>query len=231
MTSQLLHAACRGLAVLFAVFMAAASVTTWGAGSASSGAADVSVQPRAARSPEQTADSLYKSGLRYKEKAWKQEEKAAEASTEAKREKYLAKAQKEYTKAIDKQSDALRAFPTHYKAANELGYALRKTGDFKKAIGAYNYALEIHPKYWEAVEYRGEAFLALGFTDHAKKAYMELFRADPELAAQLMSAMDAWLADQPKDSAPATDLAEWLAERKTLARMSQDLGQNNTRNW
>ena len=104
-------------------------------------------------------------------------------------------------------------------------------GDFEKAIGAYNYALEIHPKFWEAVEYRGEAFLALGYLDYARQAYMQLFRADRELAAQLMSAMDAWLAEQPEDDEQALAMAAWMDQRKALARMSNDLSMNNTRDW
>ena len=51
----------------------------------------------------------------------------------------------------------MKIYPQNYKAANELGYALRKSGDYRKAIGAYNYALEINPNFHQATEYRGEA--------------------------------------------------------------------------
>ena len=81
------------------------------------------------------------------------------------------------------------------------------------------------------MEYRGEAFLALGYLDYARQSYMQLFRADRKLAAQLMEAMEAWLAEQPEDSEQATAMAAWMDQRKALARMSSDLSMNNTRDW
>ena len=182
------------------------------------------------KTPEQIAASEYKAGLRHKKKAWKQEAKAQKAKTDKKRNKALARAQKEYTKAMGNYAAALQAAPRHYEAANELGYALRKTGDYKKAIGAYNYALEIHPEFNQAIEYRGEAFLALGYVDEAKQAYMQLFRADRALAGQLMQAMDIWLVQQT-DIEGTEAFASWVTERERLAEVTQDLSLNNQRNW
>lgn len=184
----------------------------------------------ASRSPERVAKRSYQSGLSYKEKAWKLEAKAAKADDAEDREKLLAKARKAYEKAIKAQTAALKAVPGHYEAANELGYALRKTGQFEKAIESYNRALELNGIYYPAVEYRAEAFLATGQIEKAKSAYMTLFRNDRALADQLMTAMDDWLAKQTAGDETAS-FAEWLNERKALAKVGDDLTQNNSRAW
>lgn len=59
---------------------------------------------------------------------------------------------------------------------------------------------------------------------------MALFRNDRKLAAQLMTAMDEWLGQQPEGEAKAS-FAAWLEERKALAAVGEDLSQNNVRSW
>ncbi|MEJ2087839.1 MAG: tetratricopeptide repeat protein, partial [Gammaproteobacteria bacterium] len=102
----------------------------------------------------------------------------------------------------------------YYQAANELGYALRQTGDYRKALGAYNFALEIKPDFYPAVEYRGEAYLTLGMLEASREAYMTLFRNDLALARRLLQAMEAYA---PRVDDPA--FADWVAERKQLAAL------------
>ena len=115
---------------------------------AGSGGSDMPTgQPQSQMTPEQLAARYYNSGLKHKKRAWKNEEKAGTAKTDKKRDKYLAKAQKSYAKEMDTQKRALQAMVGHYEAANELGYALRKSGDHKNAIAAYNYALQIKPDF------------------------------------------------------------------------------------
>ena len=70
--------------------------------------------------------------------------RAAKAGEPAARDKALAKAQKAYKQAVGKQGEAIKLDPQNYQAANELGFALRKTGDYRKALGAYNFALQIN---------------------------------------------------------------------------------------
>lgn len=185
-----------------------------------------------ALTPEQLSDKAMRAGIRERDRAIKQEAKAAKASTEKKRNKALAKAQKYYTKAISKQGEAVRHNPRNYKALNELGYALRKTGDYGKAIGAYNLALEINPKFHQATEYRGEAFLALGYLEQTKQSYMILFRHDRELAAQLMQRMQSWV-EEKNGTADETEseFIAWVSERARLAKITSDLSMNNTRTW
>ncbi len=67
---------------------------------AGSGGGGVSMPSAVQQSPAQVAASSYKAGLRYKKRAWNQEEKAQSAPTEEKRQKFLAKAAKNYERAI-----------------------------------------------------------------------------------------------------------------------------------
>ena len=66
---------------------------------------------------------------------------------------------------------------------------------------------------------------------------MALFRGDPELATQLMAAMDLWLVEQASQALStdqaqtAFDLAAWVQERKNLAKISSDLSLNSARSW
>lgn len=201
-----------------------------GGGGDYGGSAGSSSSSSSRRSPESVARRHYQAGLRAKAKAWKYEEKAAKEEDADDREKLLAKAQKAYAGAIRSQTAAVKAFPKHYEAYNELGYALRRTGKYAEAIAAYDRALEIDSAYFPAIEYRGEAYLGVGQLEKVKSAYMVLFRNERALADQLMTAIDAWLAQQPTGDATAS-FAEWVKERKTLAQAGDDLSQNNTRSW
>ena len=203
-----------------------------GSGGGGMGSGTYSEARRAMSSPEQQSAKAFRAGVKQRDKALRQEQKAAKASSDRKRDRALAKAEKYYRKAIEQQGEALRLNPRNYEAANELGFALRKTGDYRKAIGAYNYALEINPNFHPATEYRGEAFLALGMFDHAKQAYMLLFREDRELAAQLMTRFDDWREEtsgEPSETRAA--FLSWVDERKRMARITADLSLNNTRSW
>ena len=185
-----------------------------------------------ALSPEQQSAKLFRAGLKHRARALKYEAKAGKAKSEKAQNKALAKAQKSYKKALSKQADAVRVDPQNYKAANELGFALRKTGDYKKAIGAYNYALELNPNFHPATEYRAEAFLVLGLYKQTQQSYMQLFRGDRDLANQLMTAIDSWIESKGDGLQPAeADFVTWINERKRLAQITADLSMNNTRSW
>ncbi len=222
------------ISYLFCLLVGSTTIeTALAAGSSGGGggfSGSTSMPERQAKSPEEIANSHYKAGLRFKAKAWKAEEKAAKATQDAKREKRLAEARKYYEKAMASQATAIKVNEQLYEAANELGYALRKTGDYRKAIGAYNYALQLRPSFFPAIEYRGEAFLMMGFVKESQDAYMTLFRGDRELADQLMATMEKWHAEQPEDDAKKA-FGEWLAERRQLASIGNGLSSNNTRTW
>ncbi|MDH3643224.1 MAG: hypothetical protein OES38_14075 [Gammaproteobacteria bacterium] len=214
--------------LLAMVLMLSASLAQ-AAGSGGGGQAPRTVE----QTPEQAANSHYKSGLRYKKRAWKHEEKAAAASTAEKREKLLAKAAKAFEKAVAQQLKAMQADPQHFEAANELGYGLRRLGGAKQAIEWYDLALQLKPDFFEAVEYRGEAYLATGNLDGAKAAYMELFRNDRALAEQLLDAMERWLVAQD-GAAPApqhSEFSAWVVERRELVELTRDVSLNQSRDW
>lgn len=172
---------------------------------------------------DEAAVAFYESGLAHKLSAREKESLAASAGTEAERERLLAEAKALYQDAATAQGKALKLQLNYYQAANELGYALRKSGEHRKALGAYNFALGIKPDFYPAVEYRGEACLALGMLNEAREAYMLLFRNDLTLAAELLSAMDA---------APVADpgFTAWVEERKALAARTPADG-SSTADW
>lgn len=231
MTSRRIYTCFSAFVVISACLLAPQS---FAAGSGGGGGLSGSTSSTPARklSPEQLSEKTMRAGIRERDRALKHEAKAASAKSDKAREKSLKKAKKYYEKAIAKQGEAIRHDPQNYKAANELGFALRKTGDYRKAIGAYNYALELNPNFHQATEYRGEAFLALGFYDQTKQSYMILFRNDQSLASELMAKFEIWVAGRNGDlSAEEAEFAAWVAERKSLAKVTADLSLNNVRRW
>jgi tetratricopeptide (TPR) repeat protein len=223
------------LVVIFSLALVGGlNTSVFAAGSGGGGGIDSGSYSSNGRSltPPQLSGKAFRAGLKHRDRALKHEAKAAKAKSEKARNKSLAKAQKSYKKAIEKQADAVRIFAENYKAANELGFALRKTGDYRKAIGAYNYALELNPNFHPATEYRGEAFLALGLYDQTKQSYMQLFRNDRTLADQLMTVIDTWVEQKGDGLEPVeADFVYWINERKRLAQITSDLSMNNTRSW
>jgi len=195
------------------------------AGSSGGGGAISAPTPsRSPASPEEQAEVAYQKGLKHKARAWKAEAKAEAATSEKKRARYTKRAEKEYKKAQALYVQTLKVLPEHYKAANEMGYALRKTGNYKQAIGAYNLALETNPDFYEAIEYRGEALVQLGAFDQAKDAYMRLFREKRELADQLMAAIDKWAAKQTNPDALTKDFLKWREDRRGVGILGDQVG-------
>jgi len=174
---------------------------------------------------EEQLKKTYAEGLRFKERAWKAEEKAALATTEKNKQRQLKRAQKDYNRAQDEFAEVLRENPKDYNAANELGYVLRKQGEYEQAIGAYNYALQLFPEFDQAIEYRAEAFVAIGYYDEAKKAYMHLFRTNSELAEGLMMSMRKWRDDLDSGpqgpSARTRSFLEWLEAREKMSTFGE----------
>ncbi len=208
-----------------------ALITTF-AVAAGSGAGSVADHGTDGQDPVEMSAKALKTGIKHRDRGLKLEAKAAAASTDKARAKLEEKALKAFSKAVTKQGEALELDPQNYRAANELGYALRKTGDYRKAIGAYNYALDIKPDFHQATEYRAEAYLALGMYDKTQRAYMTLFREAPTLADQLMVSIDTWHQTNSNDlSEDARAFAQWVEERKRLAKITSDLSSNNTRTW
>lgn len=209
--------------------------TALAAGSGGAGGA-VPTTSGTTKSPEQIARAQYKYGLKQKDKALRALEQAQQASSDKKRAKFEKRAKKAFTKAADHHKKVLQADPKHFKAANELGYALRKSGDFHNAVGAYNYALQLKPDFLEAIEYRGEAFIALGYFNEARSAYLRLYREDQNLALELMTAMTQWVDQRNAEAEPMSEaeqgFADWIIERKRLVGFSiNPAAQSSSGTW
>ena len=174
-------------------------------------------------------------GIRLREKAWELAEKAAAASGDE-REKLETKIEKTYRKAIREYENAVELDPRHYRAYSDLGYALRKVGDWEAALAAYDRALGMVPNYAEAIEYRAEAYLGLGRLEDAKAAYLQLFAGDRDRADTLMEAMKAWVERHREDPAghdPAAveAFADWVSQRAHLADQTASLSELEARRW
>jgi tetratricopeptide (TPR) repeat protein len=176
--------------------------------------------------PEQLAAQAYNSGISHKNKGLKLEADAEKATKD--KEKILGKAKDEYGKALKDFKKALDLKPDAFQAFNGMGFALRKTGEPVKALEMYDKALALAPGFPDALEYRGEAYLALSRIDDAKAAYLELFAKDRDQAAQLMKAMTDWVAKRQADPAgvdPAavTAFDTWIKERAKVAALTVNM--------
>lgn len=171
--------------------------------------------------PEERAIESYNSGIEHRDKGLKAELKATTVQA-ADRDKEQKKSLDEYQKALKDFKKAAESDPKLFQAYNGMGFAYRKTGDFAKALEMYEQALQMAPGFPDAIEYRGEAYLALNRIDDAKQSYLTLFASDRKQADILMKAMTDWVAKRRVDPAgvDAAALAafeSWIKERGTLA--------------
>lgn len=199
------------------------------------GSAGTDWEPRVKKTPQQLAVDFFNQGIKYRDKAWQREQNAAETDNEKKRRKQLAKAQQDFKKAIRKYRSAIDQEPRLYQAHGGLGYALRKVGQYQEALAAYDRSLALNADYTEAIEYRGETYLALGRWEDAKHAYMVLFRADRPRADTLMNAMQtwshAWSNEEGLNSTEASAFRSWIVERVQLGDQSMDLTMQSDKDW
>ena len=182
--------------------------------------------PSRTMTPEERAIESYNNGIEHKDKGKKLEEQAS-AKQGSDADKLMAKARGEYEKSLKDFRNAAQTSPKLFQAYNGMGFAYRKTGDYATALEMYDKAIEMAPGFYsEAVEYRGEAYLALNRLDDAKKAYLDLFAADRAQADLLMVAMKDWVAKRQADAAgvDAAALAtfsKWVGERTDMAKQSE----------
>jgi len=172
----------------------------------------------ARKSPEQKAVESYKQGIKYRDKAWASIAKADIEKNPKKSARLEKKAQKHFRNAVKRYRRAIKHYEVFSEAHASLGYALRQLGDYPGSLAAYNRSLEINPRYGNAIEYRGETYLALGELNKARLAYVALLRIDPGLAKELLSAIEVWLENPPQtaDQEEIEKLREWTKERVAL---------------
>lgn len=180
----------------------------------------------ASMTPEERAIEAYNSGIEHKDKGRKFEEQAA-AKQGNDAQKLMEKARGEFEKSLKDFKNAAQSSPKLFQAYNGMGYAYRKTGNYTESLAMYDKAIGMAPGFYaEAVEYRGEAYLALNRLDDAKKAYMDLFAADRKQADLLMAAMKTWVAARQADAAGVdaaalADFSKWVGERSEMAKQSE----------
>jgi tetratricopeptide (TPR) repeat protein len=75
------------------------------------------------------------------------------------------------------------------EAWNELGHVLKRERRFEEAVAAYHEALRLRPDYAQALEYLGEAYVAMGQLDQARATLAKLEPLDDALGRQLASAI------------------------------------------
>ena len=118
-----------------------------------------------------------------------------------------------------------------FEAHSDLGYCLRRLGNYEKSLKHYNIALEINPTYAEAIEYRGEAYLGLNRVDDAKEAYMTLFKGNSDQAPDLLKAFHAYVEKQQAAGNNVEELAAWVAERTEIAGQTKTMSQLKDSRW
>lgn len=221
--------------IVFASLWAGA-VLAAGGGSMPSGPSTANFEPRELP-PEEKAKQSYNAGIKSIKKAKDYEADAAKASTPEKKAKATDKANRAYNNALEQFTDAVSNKAEMVEAWNYIGFANRHLGAYAESLEAYDHALSLNPKYFEAVEYRGEAYLGLNRIDDAKTAYMDLYRDARPLSDQLLVAMQTWVAERRQDgkglaAAQIDAFEQWLSERSTIAKQTASLGSGDAvRTW
>ena len=187
------------------------------------GGSKIDAPPAPEPTPDEQANQRYNEGLAERDAAWRLEKKLADPETPAdKRDKIATNLRQAYERAAREFSAAFGLNPAHFQALSDLGYVRRQLGDYEGALEAYGAALELKPDYARAIEYRGEAYLGLNRIADAQNAYRTLQERDAALAAELLGAMQSWVAARRADPAgvdPAAvdGLATWVADRGAAA--------------
>jgi tetratricopeptide (TPR) repeat protein len=197
-------------------------------GTMGGGPPDDSPPQQSTEKPDVAASKAYKQAMKSLDKAKELEAAAASAPNADKKAKALEKLDDAYNRALDQFTEALSNKGDMVEAWDHVGYVHLKLGAFREAIDDYNHALTLKPDLLEAVEHRAEAFLAVDRLEDVRIAYMDLFNHAPELATQLMAAMQKWLADHQADAhgIRASDIdafGKWLSEREGIAKQTASL--------
>ena len=119
-------------------------------------------------------------------------------------------AQNELNNAENLFRQAAEKNRSNLRALNLLGEVFALSAKPRKAIGAFNFALQINPKYYPAWLARARVLLAMGLLNDVKMSYLVLARNEPAMAAELMAAIDDWIAQRENPLPEATLLESGL---------------------
>ena len=186
---------------------------------------DESAKPATTEKSTKVAMKFFNAGMKSLAKVREYEEESAKATTEDKKGALRDKIDDGYGRALDQFTEALRNDSTLADAWNNVGYVHLKLGAFNEAIDDYNHVLAVKPDLLEAIEHRGEAFMAMDRLEDAQASYMDLYNHSRPLADQLMASMEKWLESHrtSPNGMRAADIdafGKWVAEREGIAKQS-----------
>jgi hypothetical protein len=175
--------------------------------------------------PDAAAKKAYNAGVKSLNKVREYEEVAAKATNPDKKANALDKVSDAYGKALDQFTEALSNKGDMVEAWNNVGYIHLRLGAYRESIDDYNHTLALNSDLLEAVEHRGEAYVAVDRLEDAKAAYMNLFNHQRPLADQLMTSMQKWLeghraAANGMRAADIDSFDKWLQERDGIAKQT-----------
>ncbi len=182
----------------------------------------------AAEKPDAAARKIFKAAMKSLDKAKEYEAAAAAASNSDKKAKDMEKVEDNYNRALDQFTEALSNKGDMVEAWDQVGYVHLRLGAFRESIDDYNHTLALKPGLPEAIQHRAEGYLAIDRLDEVKIAYMDLFNHAPDLAAQLMAAMQKWQSEHQAEprgmrAADIDAFGKWLAERDGIAKQTASL--------
>jgi len=178
--------------------------------------------------PDVAVKKALRAATKALDKAKALEADAAATSNPDKKAKDMERVSDQYNVALDAFTEALSNKGDIVEAWDQVGYIHLRLGAYREAIDDYNHTLTLKPELMEAIEHRAEAYLAVDHLDDVRAAYMDLYNHTPDLAAQLMAAMQKWLAEHQVDSrglrASEIDaFAKWVSERDGIAKQTASL--------
>jgi tetratricopeptide (TPR) repeat protein len=196
-----------------------------GMNQSSMGPPDDASPPQSSEKPDAAAKKSFNAGVKSLNRAREYEAAAAKATNPEKRAAALEKVGDAYDRALDQFTDALSNKSDMVDAWNYVGYVHLRLGAYSESIDDYNHTLALKPELLEAVEHRGEAYMAVDRLDEAKAAYMDLFNHARPLADQLMASMQKWLASHREAAngmrpADIDSFDKWLQEREGIAKQT-----------
>jgi tetratricopeptide (TPR) repeat protein len=178
--------------------------------------------------PDIAAKKAFKAGMKALDKAKALEADAAATSNPDKKAKDMEKESDQYNQALDSFTEALSNKGDMVDAWDQVGYVHLRLGAYREAIDDYNHTLRLKPELMEAIEHRAEAYLVVDRLEDVRAAYMDMYNHAPDLASQLMTAMQKWLAAHQADPVGmrAGDIdafGKWLNERAGIAKQTASL--------
>jgi hypothetical protein len=175
--------------------------------------------------PDVAARKAMKTATKAFDKAKALEADAASTTNPDRKAKDLDKVGDQYNVALDAFTEALGSKSDIVEAWDDVGYIHLRLGAYREAIDDYNHTLSLKPDLMEAIEHRAEAYLVVGRLDDVKSAYMDLYAHVPDLANQLMAAMQKWVTAYQADPhgmrpGDIDAFGKWVTERDGIAKQT-----------